>query len=126
MSVVEMIVWRASPNFPPRQGQPPTVNGTDVTFSFFACSGTVRNRKYPWPAFRPGAFGLVLRVPLENGPAEPRSRGAAFLQLFQVNSKSLDQAMPIDNHIDQLLPTQRFQIPHANIVQRFCSKSHDV
>jgi hypothetical protein len=30
----------------------------------------------------------------------------------------LDQAMLIENDLEQFLPAQRFQIPHANIVQR--------
>jgi hypothetical protein len=36
-----------------------------------------------------------------------------------LGSKLLDQAMLVENYLEQFFPAQRFQIPHANIVQRF-------
>ena len=50
----------ASPRVPPQSGQQPAITGTFTGSTDSANSASVRNRKKPWPGFRPGGFGFGL------------------------------------------------------------------
>jgi hypothetical protein len=99
MSVVKTISGLASPNSPPQHGQPAATTGTVVVLLSFPAvlSGS---ENIPGPASGPAPSDSTCAYLWKTEPPSP------LFRLPNIRPELLDQAMLIENDLDQFLPSQ--------------------